>query len=132
MNILINKSKSLNIKFNDINFSQNEGIIIDDLDINDDVNKLNTHIDQFVIVENKSRIKIKEIVNDNIKKAQEKFVNDLTKSIKSNSFEIGMTVLKKNSRVTERKGGKLNAKWLGKYTITDIRGNCARIQNSDD
>ena len=46
----------------------NEGIIIDDLDINDDVNRLNTHIDQFVMVENKPRIKIKEIVNDNIKK----------------------------------------------------------------
>ena len=43
-----------------------------------------------------------------------------------------MTVLKKNSRDSERKGCKLNAKWLGKYTITDIRGNCARIQNSDD
>ena len=41
-------------------------IIIDDLDINDDVNILNIHIDQFVKVENKLRIKIKEIVNDNI------------------------------------------------------------------
>ena len=98
MNILINKSKSLNIKFNnDSNVIQNERIIIDYLDINDDVNRLNTHIDQFVMVENKSRIKIKEIVNDNIKKAQEKFDNDLkkTKSKKSNSSEIGMTVLKK-------------------------------------
>ena len=51
------------------------------------------------MVENKSRIKIKEIVNDNIRKAQEKYINDLkkkqTKSIKSYSFEIGMTVLKK-------------------------------------
>ena len=38
MNILINKSKSLNIKFNnESNFTQNEGIIIDDLDINGDV-----------------------------------------------------------------------------------------------
>ena len=44
--------------------------------INDDVNRLNTHIDQFVMVENKHRIKIKEIVNDNIKKAQEKYVNN--------------------------------------------------------
>ena len=50
------------------------------MDINDDVNRLNTHIDQFVMVENKSRIKIKEIVNDNIKKAQEKFDNDLKKT----------------------------------------------------
>ena len=33
-----------------------------------------------------------------------------------------MTVLKK-TRDSERKGVKLNAKWLGKYTITDIRGN---------
>ena len=51
------------------------------------------------MVENKSIIKIKEIVNDNIQKAKEKFVNDLknkqTKSIKSYSFEIGMTALKK-------------------------------------
>ena len=48
MNILINKSKSLNIKFNnDNNVTQNERIIIDDFDINDDVNRLNTHIDQF-------------------------------------------------------------------------------------
>ena len=37
------------------------------MDINDDVNRLNTHIDQFDMVENKYRIKIKEIVNDNIK-----------------------------------------------------------------
>ena len=57
MNILINKSESLNIKFNnDSNVAQNEGIIIDDFDINNDVNRLNTHIDQFVTVENKSRI----------------------------------------------------------------------------
>ena len=88
------------------------------------------------MVENKSRIKIKEIVNDNIRKAQEKYINDLkkklTKSIKSYSFEIGMTVLKKKSRDSERKGCKLNAKWLGKYIITDIRGNCAKIKNSDD
>ena len=34
-----------------------------------------------------------------------------------------MNFLKKNSRYSERKGGTLNAKWLGKYTITDIRGN---------
>ena len=58
MNILINKSKSLNFKFNnDSNVTQNEGII-DDLNINDDVNRLNTHIDwihQFVMVENKYR-----------------------------------------------------------------------------
>ena len=80
MNILINKSKSLNIKFNnDSNVTQNERIIIGDFDINDDVNRLNTHIDQFIMVENKSRIKIKEIVNDNIQKAQEKYVNDLKK-----------------------------------------------------
>ena len=77
MNILINKSKSLNIKFNnDSNVTKNEGIIIDDLDINDDLNRLITHIDQFVMVENKPRIKIKEIVNDNIKIAQEKYVNN--------------------------------------------------------
>ena len=36
------------------------------------------------------------------------------------------------SRVSERKGGKLNAKWLAKYTITNIRRNCARIKNSDN
>ena len=60
MNILINKSKCLNNKFNnDSNVTQNEGIIIDDLDINDDVNILNTHIDKFVMVENKYRIKNK-------------------------------------------------------------------------
>ena len=68
MNILINKSKSLNIKFNnDSNVTQNEGIIIGDFDINDDVNRLNTHIDQFVKAENMYRLKIKEIVNDIIK-----------------------------------------------------------------
>ena len=43
-----------------------------------------------------------------------------------------MTGLKKNSRDSKIKGGKLNAKWLGKYTITDIRGNYAKIKNSDD
>ena len=63
MNILINKSKSLNIKYNnDNNVTQNEGIIIDDFDIND------------------IKIKIKEILNDNIQKAQEKYVNDLKKN----------------------------------------------------
>ena len=65
MNILMNKNKILNIKFNN-HITQNEGIRIDDLDINDDVNRLNTQIDQFVMVENNSRIKIKEIVNHNI------------------------------------------------------------------
>ena len=119
MNILINKSKSLNIKYNnDNNVTQNEGIIIDDFDIND------------------IKIKIKEIVNDNIQKAQEKYVNDLkkkqNKSIKTYSFEIGITVLKKNSRDSERKVGKLNATWLVNYIITDLRGNYERIKNSDD
>ena len=134
MNVMMYDSNNITKKFNnDSNVTQNERIIIDDFDVNDDVNRLmNKHIDQFVMVENKSRIKIKEIVNDNIQKAQEKYINDLkkkqTKSIKSYSFEIGMTVLKKNSRDSERKGGKLNAKWLGKYTITDIRGNCAKIK----
>ena len=40
---------------------------------------MNKYIDQFVMVENNSRIKIKEIVNDNIQKAQEKYINDLKK-----------------------------------------------------
>ena len=31
--------------------------------------------------------------------------------------------MEKFSRDSEIKGGKLNAKWLGKYAITDIRGN---------
>ena len=40
MNLLINKSKSLNIKFNnDSNITQNERILIDDLDIN----RMNTY-----------------------------------------------------------------------------------------
>ena len=88
MNILINKSKSLNIKFNnDSNVTQNEGIIIGDFDINDDVNRLNTHIDQFVKAENKSRLKIKEIVNDIIKAQKSmSMIKKKTKSIKSNSF----------------------------------------------
>ena len=55
MNILINKSKSLNIKFNnDSNVTQNEGILIDDLDINDDVKILNTQIHYHEFVAMKS------------------------------------------------------------------------------
>ena len=108
MNVMMYDSNNITKKFNnDSNVTQNERIIIDDFDINDDVNRLNTHIDQFVMVENKSRIKIKEIVNDNIQKAQEKYINDLkkkqTKSIKSYSFEIGMTVLKKTLEIVREK-----------------------------
>ena len=108
MNVMMYDSNKITKKFNnDSNVTQNERIIIDDFDINDDVNRLNTHIDQFVMVENKSRIKIKEIVNDNIQKAQEKYINDLkkkqTKSIKSYSFEIGMTVLKKTLEIVREK-----------------------------
>ena len=77
MNVMMYDIINITKKFNnDSNVTQNERIIIDDFDINDDVNRLNTHIDQFVMVENKSRIKIKEIVNDNIQKAQEKYIND--------------------------------------------------------
>ena len=43
-----------------------------------------------------------------------------------------MTVLKKNSKDNERKVDKLNARWLRKYTMTDIRENCTRIKYSDD
>ena len=69
MNVMMYDSNNITKKFNnDSNVTQNERIIIDDFDINDDVNRLNTHINQFVMVENKSRIKIKEIVNDNIRK----------------------------------------------------------------
>ena len=69
MNVMMYDSNNITKSFNnDSNVTQNERIIIDDFDINDDVNRLNTHIDQFVMVENKSRIKIKEIVNDNIQK----------------------------------------------------------------
>ena len=60
------------------------------MDINDDVIYwwyiLNKYIDQFVKVEYKPKIKIKEIVND-IKKVLEKYVNDLKKNHINLKFE---------------------------------------------
>ena len=77
MNILINKNKSLNIKFNiDSNITQNEGIIINDLDINDDVNRLNTRVvndTQSQSFETVSNAKIK--VSKQYQKLKSKFRN---------------------------------------------------------
>ena len=40
-----------------------------------------------------------------------------------------MNVIMRNSRDVERKGGKLNRKWIGKYKILEINNNCVKLYN---
>ena len=37
--------------------------------------------------------------------------------------------MKKISKADQRKGGKLNNKWLGKYEIINIHNNCVSLKN---
>ena len=60
-------------------------------------------------------------VEDNIKKAQEKQQNDYDlRHLKSNEINVGDSVLLRNNKRNDRKGGKFTFKWLGPYEVNNL------------
>ena len=47
------------------------------------------------------------------------------------TLPIGTKVLKKNCREAERKGGKMNERWIGPYTVESVTGKGLYILNKD-
>ncbi|CAB4009128.1 retrotransposable element [Paramuricea clavata] len=71
-------------------------------------------------------------VADNIKESQDKQkkLYDAKHGASKQEFKQGSLVLLRNSRNDSRKGGKLDAKWLGPYEVVDCLGkNVFKIKN---
>lgn len=69
------------------------------------------------------RRKMEELVKENIEVAQakqKKYYDE--KFCASSCFSVGSTVLKKDFTRRKRRGGKLDYRWLGPYTITAALG----------
>lgn len=52
--------------------------------------------------------------------------------IKNNIYRVGDTVVKKNVKSLQRKGGKIESKFLGPFTIVGLEGKVAQIRNDKD
>ncbi|KAL4008573.1 hypothetical protein ACER0C_002425 [Sarotherodon galilaeus] len=65
--------------------------------------------------------KLLELVKDNVVKAQEKTKGKIKMMKRDVAFKVGDKVLRANIRSQQRKGGKLEANFLGPYVITAIQ-----------
>ena len=69
----------------------------------------------------KVRTSIKDDAAENIKAAQKKQKHDYDPRYMSNlEIRVNDTVLMKNNKRIDRKGGKFSQKWLDPYTVTKI------------
>ncbi|XP_025763981.1 uncharacterized protein LOC109202383 isoform X2 [Oreochromis niloticus] len=75
--------------------------------------------------------KLLELVKDNVVKAQEKTKGKIKMMTRDVVFKVGDKVLRANIRSQQRKGGKLEANFLGPYIITAIQGKSADLQDSN-
>ncbi|KAL4006254.1 cortactin [Sarotherodon galilaeus] len=75
--------------------------------------------------------KLLELVKDNVVKAQEKTKGKIKMMKRDVVFKVGDKVLRANIRSQQRKGGKLEANFLGPYIITAIQGKSADLQDSN-
>ncbi|XP_039898953.1 transcription initiation factor TFIID subunit 4-like [Simochromis diagramma] len=74
--------------------------------------------------------KLLELVKDNVVKAQEKTKGKIKMMKRDVVFKVGDKVLRANIS-QQRKGGKLEANFLGPYIITAIQGKSADLQDSN-
>ena len=69
------------------------------------------------------RRKMEELVKENIEAAQTKQKKYYDEKFGASScFSVGSTVLKKDFKRKKRRGGKLDYRWQGPYTITAALG----------
>ena len=74
---------------------------------------------------------IKDIVADNVSKQHERTRRRLKSGAPKPNFKVGDQVWRQNIRNQQRKGGKLDANFLGPYTITAIQGKSADLQGEN-
>ena len=74
---------------------------------------------------------IKDIVADNISKQHERTRRRLKSGAPKPNFKVGDQVWRQNIRSQQRKGGKLDANFLGPYNITAIQGKSADLQGEN-
>ncbi|XP_041843372.1 uncharacterized protein LOC121641350 [Melanotaenia boesemani] len=74
---------------------------------------------------------IRKIVLENVSKAQNTTKKRLKSLGKSIDFAVGDMVLRQNIRSQQRKGGKLEANFLGPFTIIALAGKSADLQGEN-
>ena len=120
----------MNRKIKKMFYNTIDNIDIDQSDLSDSLLENNNNIKDNLLKRNM----IKHKVLTNIDKAQTKYKNDYDKKNSMEikfDFKIGMLVMLRNSKDDNRKGGKLNAKWFGKYEICNIQNNVVELKNID-
>ncbi|KAA0716605.1 hypothetical protein E1301_Tti018825 [Triplophysa tibetana] len=94
--------------------------------------KINHSMEETISVEKvtESAIKLSETLleaGENIKKSQKKIQKKCQSLI--SKFKVGDKVWRQNIRTKQRKGGKLDANFLGPFTITSLEGKSADLEN---
>ncbi|KAJ8380364.1 hypothetical protein SKAU_G00011420 [Synaphobranchus kaupii] len=92
-------------------------------------NSVETVVGEESVSEDIERLdKIKAVVQDNVRKVQESTRRRLKSGAPKPDFKVGDKVLRQNVRSQQRKGGKLEANFLGPYIITALQGKSADLQ----
>ncbi|XP_056606892.1 uncharacterized protein LOC130424925 [Triplophysa dalaica] len=94
--------------------------------------RINHSMEETISVEKvtESAIKLSETLleaGENIKKSQKKIQKKCQSLI--SKFKVGDKVWRQNVRTKQRKGGKLDANFLGPFTITSLEGKSADLEN---
>ncbi|KAJ8332783.1 hypothetical protein SKAU_G00416790 [Synaphobranchus kaupii] len=92
-------------------------------------NSVETVVGEESVSEDIERLdQIKAVVQDNVRKVQESTRWRLKSGAPKPDFKVGDQVLRQNVRSQQRKGGKLEANFLGPYIITALQGKSADLQ----
>ena len=97
--------------------------------------ELKHHVELLVNVrQSYASIAKKNIAKKNIAKAQQRHKDsyDRRHNTSSTGIQLNDKVLLKNSKHDSRKGGKLEVRWTGPYSIIECRGKgCFKLRNTD-
>lgn len=74
---------------------------------------------------------IKDIVHGNITKQQERTSRRMKHGAPKSALKIGDQVWRQNVRNQQRKGGKLEANFLGPFTVMALHGKSADLLRED-
>lgn len=85
--------------------------------VQDRVNPLEDDVSDTIDLLLKSRDKAFEIAEGNIKSAQTKQKETYDRKHQPPTYSIGSNVLLENTAQKQRKGGKLESRWLGPYCV---------------
>ena len=114
---LPNEVEDLQFLYPDV-FNTDASLDTDDSQKDNLVQFMKSTQDQSFHEAGKSLIKSKEI----LKKQYDKKVNPIT-----NTFKASDKVLIENMSTKRRKGGKLQAKWIGPFPITKVSNSCVQV-----